>query len=125
VNGGLFGLLACILAFPWSAPALAWSDIGHRIICEIAFRELDAPAREQVKEMMQRDPEFNTFAEACSWPDRPRRRAVEHYVNLPRDAEGFGEASCPLAGKCVIWAIEMTWRCCRPRARASRSGSRP
>ena len=47
MNGRLLGLLACILAFSWPAPALAWGDIGHRIICEIAFQELEAPARER------------------------------------------------------------------------------
>ena len=56
--------------------------------------------------MIQRDPEFDTFAESCSWPDHPRRRAEEHYVNLPRDTRGFVEDACPLADKCVISAIE-------------------
>jgi hypothetical protein len=56
--------------------------------------------------MIRRDPDFDTFAEACSWPDRPRRRAVEHYVNLPRDAEGFTNDPCPLADECVVSAIE-------------------
>ena len=78
------GLLVCLLAFPGAAPALAWSDIGHRIICEIAFQELNDTARERVKATIRRDPEFDTFAEACSWPDRPRRRAVEHYVQWER-----------------------------------------
>jgi hypothetical protein len=64
-------------------PALAWGDLGHRIICEIAFQELKAPARERVNAMIRQDPEFDSFAESCSWPDHPRHRAEEHYVNLP------------------------------------------
>ena len=55
--------------------------------------------------MIDRDPEFDTFAEACSWPDHPRRRATEHYVNLPRDADGLEEDLCPLADECVVSAI--------------------
>jgi S1/P1 Nuclease len=55
------------------APALAWGDIGHRIICEIAFQELQPTARERVKAIIRRDPEFDTFAESCTWPDQPRR----------------------------------------------------
>jgi hypothetical protein len=105
VNGRLLGILACLLVSAWSAPVLAWGDLSHRIICEIAFQELNAAARERVKAMIQRDPELNTFAETCSWPDHPRRRATEHYVNLPRDARGFVEDACPLADKCVISAI--------------------
>jgi S1/P1 Nuclease len=106
VNGRVLGVLACILGSAWSVPAFAWSDLGHRIICEIAFQELSDTARERVKAMSREDLEFDTFAEACSWPDRPRRRAAEHYVNLPRDAEGFDRDPCPLADKCVVAAIK-------------------
>ena len=106
VSAPLLRLLACVLVLLLPGPALAWGDIGHRIICEIAFQELEPTARERVKAMIRRDPEFNTFAEACSWPDHPRRRAEEHYVNLPRDTRGFVEDACPLADKCVISAIE-------------------
>ena len=102
----LLGVLACLLVLPWAAPALAWSDVGHRIICEIAFQELDDTVRERVKAMFRQDPEFDTFAESCSWPDHPRRRASEHYVNLPRDAERLEQAHCPLATGCVVSAIE-------------------
>jgi S1/P1 Nuclease len=56
--------------------------------------------------MIRRDPEFDAFAESCSWPDHPPRRAVEHYVNLPRDAQGFEGDACPVAEECVISAIE-------------------
>ena len=106
VNGRLLGLFVGPLVLPWSTPVLGWSDVGHRIICEIAFQEMEPTARERVKAMIRQDPEFDTFAESCSWPDRPRRRAVEHYVNLPRDAEGFAKDPCPVADKCVVSAIE-------------------
>ena len=99
-------MVAWFLGSAWSPPVLAWGDIGHRIICEIAFQELEPSARERVKVLIRQDPEFDTFAESCSWPDHPRRRAAEHYVNLPRDAEGFSRDPCPLAEKCVVSAIE-------------------
>jgi S1/P1 Nuclease len=89
-----------------ATPALAWSDIGRRIICEVAFQELEPTARERVKAMIRRDPEFDTFAESCSWLDHPRRRAVEHYVNLARDADGFAQDACPVVEKCVVSAID-------------------
>src|SRR5262245_62553692 len=37
--------------------------------------------------------------------DHPRQRETEHYVNLPRDADGLAEP-CPLAPQCVVSAIE-------------------
>jgi S1/P1 Nuclease len=37
---------------------------------------------------------------------RPRQRATEHFVNLPRDATGLDDDECPLADECVVSAIE-------------------
>jgi len=99
-------LLASVLALLLPGPALAWGDLGHRIICEIAFQELEPTARERVKALIRRDPDSDTFAEACSWPDCPRRRPEEHYVNLPRDADRLEADPRPLATDCVVLAIE-------------------
>jgi S1/P1 Nuclease len=71
IDARLLGLLACVLVLLLPGPALAWGDLGHRIICEIAFQELEPTARDRVKELIRRDPEFDTFADACSWPDHP------------------------------------------------------
>jgi S1/P1 Nuclease len=56
--------------------------------------------------LIQLDDEFPTFRASCNWPDRPRQRASEHFVNLPRDATGLDGDECPLAEKCVVSAIE-------------------
>jgi hypothetical protein len=76
---------------------LAWNDLGHRIVCEIAFREVRQETRQRIKELVRRDPEFRRFSDACTWPDHPRTRPTEHYVNLPRDATGIETDPCPLA----------------------------
>ena len=52
MNGRLLGLLAWLLRVPGATPALAWSDIGHRIICEIAFQELNERTREHPTEQL-------------------------------------------------------------------------
>jgi hypothetical protein len=41
VNARVLDVLAWLLVFPDVAPALAWSDVGHPIIREIAFQELN------------------------------------------------------------------------------------
>jgi nuclease S1 len=74
----------------------AWGDMGHAIICEIAFQELNPPAREAVQRLIQQDPDFRLFSKACAWPDHPRKRAGEHFVNLPRSATGLGDNPCPV-----------------------------
>jgi hypothetical protein len=94
------------LALIPASTAFAWGDTGHKIICEIAFQELGAPTRERVRGLMRQDQEFSLFSESCTWPDHPRQRAVEHYVNLRRDAAGIGADKCPVAELCVVSAIE-------------------
>jgi hypothetical protein len=89
-----------------SPPALAWGGLGHEAICELAFRELDDTARQRVIALIRQDQEFTTFRASCNWADRPRQRASEHFVNLPRDATGLDDRECPLAEECVVSAIK-------------------
>jgi hypothetical protein len=95
----LFGLLG-------ARDVYARGDTGHQIICEIAFQELNTQARAQVKQLLQHDPDFTRFSKACTWPDRPRKRASEHFVNLSRTATLIGDDPCPLDDRCVVTAIE-------------------
>lgn len=103
--GPALWLAALLLALSLPSHALAWSDLGHRIVCEIAFREVRPETRQRVKELIRQDKEFKRFSDSCTWPDHPRSRPTEHYVNLARDATGIGEDPCPLAAKCVVTAI--------------------
>lgn len=84
----------------------AWRDTAHRIICEIAFRELNSIARSEVKRLIRLDPDFSTFSDACTWPDHPRKRTREHFVKLPRSATQIENDPCPLADECVVTAID-------------------
>lgn len=85
--------------------AHSWGDAGHELICEIAFQEMGDLAREEVKRLIRLDREFSTFARSCVWPDRPKRREREHYVNVPRSATGIGRTDCGDAPRCLFSAI--------------------
>ena len=85
---------------------MTWGGLGHEAICELAFRELDHTARQRVIALIRQDQEFTTFRASCNWADRPRQRATEHFVNLPRDASGLDDIECPLAAECVVSAIK-------------------
>jgi hypothetical protein len=99
-----FGALIALIAF--SGPALAWGDIGHEVVCEIAYRELNPQARNRLASLINLDPEFRAFGKSCTWPDHPRTRAKEHYVNIPRSATKIeSSVPCPGANKCVVRAI--------------------
>jgi len=94
----LLGLFASRDAYPWG-------DTGHEIICEIAFQKLASQARTQVRQLLHEDPDFRLFSKACTWPDHPRKRAAEHFVNLPRTASGLGATPCPVDAPCLVTAI--------------------
>ena len=98
-------MVALVVALCPLRAAFAWGDTAHQAICEIAFQEVSDTTRTRIKALILQDPQFSTFAEACIWPDHPRIRATEHYVNLPRDADGIGDDPCPLANECVVTAI--------------------
>jgi S1/P1 Nuclease len=107
-KGVLIAKLAALAAAPllYSQSAFAWGGLGHEAICELAFLELDDTARQRVIALIRLDEEFTTFRASCNWADRPRQRATEHFVNLPRDAIGLDDIECPLAEECVVTAIE-------------------
>jgi hypothetical protein len=102
------GLAVGVACFLWGRAnsAYGWGDEAHQIVCEIAFQEVSAATREKIRGLVAQDEKFATFAASCVWPDHPRRRASEHFVNLPRTAPDVHSATCPTAATCLFTAIE-------------------
>ena len=86
--------------------ANAWGNLGHEVVCEIAFRELPPQVRSKVTSLIHQDLEFRAFGKSCTWPDNPRIRPSEHFLNVPRSATKIEEAApCGGASKCAATAI--------------------
>jgi hypothetical protein len=98
-------LIATFALISLCGPARAWGDEGHRIICEIAFRLAQVDTRAAIRRLVRSDTEFGTFTDSCVYPDHPRKRANEHFINLPRHSHGQTSDDCPGADKCVLTAI--------------------
>jgi S1/P1 Nuclease len=98
-------LLAILALVSFCGNAWAWGDTGHKVICEIAFRLAQPDTRAAVRRLIRSDSEFDTFADSCVFPDHPRKRAPEHFINLPRDSHGLTSDECPGTDKCVLTAI--------------------
>ena len=81
--------LVLVSFFAMSCNAWAWGDEGHKIVCEIAMRLAVPSTRTEIRRLIKTDTEFDFFADACTWPDHPRKRAGEHFVNLARDSSGL------------------------------------
>jgi hypothetical protein len=65
--------LALVIATGWSGQAWAWGDLGHKIICEVAFQELNDTSGREVRRLIRLDLEFSRFADSRTWPDHPTR----------------------------------------------------
>jgi len=92
--------MRCVLlasfALAWlCSDAHAWGDAGHKMICEIAFRLAQPDTRAAIRKLINSDTRFNTFSDSCVFPDHPRMRAPEHFINLPRDSGGLTSDECP------------------------------
>lgn len=89
----------------FGSEARAWGDLGHKVICELALRLVQPNTQVAINRLMQLDSEFKTFSDSCIYPDHPRIRAPEHFLNLPRDSNGLTSDQCPQADACVLTAI--------------------
>jgi hypothetical protein len=102
---------AMLLAiFTFANDAFAWGDEGHKIVCEIAMRRVSADTRTEITRLMAGDQEFSSFVDACTWADHPRKRAAEHFLNLPRDSQGLASEGCGDAPTCIVSAIQQDAR---------------
>jgi hypothetical protein len=102
--------LLCLCVTPISA----WNGLGHKVVAEIAWQQLDAPARQQIVDALRRHPRFAedfekkmpddvatadqsvqdhwVFQQAATWPDMARKTQYDqptwHYINVPLFLDG-------------------------------------
>ena len=88
-----------------AAPSVGWGPSGHKLICEIAYWELTDDARDAVAKLIKKDKKYGSFSDSCNWPDNPRKRAADHYVNVPRHYTYIGTSDCRTANRCTFTGI--------------------
>lgn len=98
--------LALVAFVTSTTNAWAWGDHGHKIICEMAMRLAEPTTRAEIRKLLRNDERFDFFSESCTWPDHPRQRADEHFLNLPRNSDGLTSEGCAGASECVVTAIK-------------------
>ena len=96
--------LTVLVAIPMQAHA--WGGTGHEVVCEIAYQELNAAVRREVGRLIHLDPDYPTFSAGCNWPDQPRKREIEHYINVTRSHRAISVDKCPMAEQCLFPAIK-------------------
>ncbi len=94
------------LFFLAPSPALAWGESGHYTVCEIAYLNLTPAARGEVDRLIAVGGGYSSFTESCTFPDKPRQRASEHFTNYPRSAARVTGPACPGGRPCIVAAID-------------------
>ena len=91
------------------SPAFAWGTEGHEAVAIIAYRALNAIAKQRVDAILALEPGA-TLASVSSWADQSRDRstAAWHYVNMPRGSDCVYQPvrDCP-NGQCVTEALNI------------------
>src|SRR5262245_4504213 len=136
MNGATFAVsvgLVTLMLQP--APALAWGNEGHRIVCQIAFERLTPQAKALVTaiaadrhnvedpfrdcpsctENHPDDGRFMTFQDGCTWADESRRDTFKdtyeyHFINVPKGATSLDLARDCAALDCVLVGIQRNLR---------------
>lgn len=104
------------LAIPALASTVqAWGDIGHRIVAELAWRQLDPSARKEVERLLQADG-ADSLADVASWPDHLRDESGKEALGKatgPLHYIGFRDGKCHYVpprdcpdGRCVVGGLE-------------------
>ncbi|HEX8261465.1 MAG TPA: S1/P1 nuclease [Allosphingosinicella sp.] len=88
------------------SPARAWGESGHYTVCEIAYLNLTPRARAEVDRLIAAGGGYDSFTRSCTFPDKPRQRASEHFANYPRNAARVAGPACPGGRPCIVQAIE-------------------
>ena len=88
-------ILVFLAGVAWAQSAAAWGDLGHKVVCEIAFQGLNQKAKQEVVRLIRTDPDFKTFSDSCTWPDHPSQRAPEHFHQRPAELQPIYRCAVP------------------------------
>jgi hypothetical protein len=114
-------LLSILLVLPLSHTAHAWSAKGHRIVAELAERQLTPAARAELHALLLEEASPHLVLIA-PWADQVRdlpayrRTARLHFINFSRadPCHYVAERDCP-DGECIVAAVDHYRRILRDR----------
>ncbi|TWI54815.1 S1/P1 nuclease [Pseudomonas duriflava] len=110
-----YAVLATVIGCTWHIQALAWGQLGHALVADLAERQLSPIARVEAQRLLA-VVDQPSLAAVSSWADslrtNPDEQALwketqrEHYINYTH-ADCLYEAArdCP-EGQCIVSAIE-------------------
>lgn len=103
--------LVMLITMFWLQNAVAFNFQNHRVICHMAYKQLSLEAQHSIDQVV--GDRFQSFAQACAWPDQIRKQAryehtkYWHYINVPRNTVTVTRQHCPTRG-CLFTGIEQS-----------------
>lgn len=122
--------LLLIPLFLIAPQTLAWGPVGHRIVGDLAERQLTPAAEAEVKRLLADESE-PSLAGVANWadqlrqldPDRFKQTSRFHYLNFPHDDCNYvPPRDCP-DGQCAVAAINRNFLVLSDRSRSDRDRS--
>jgi hypothetical protein len=114
-SGWVSRIAAAMLATVFSVPALAWGPTGHRLVAELAERELGPMALSTAKRLLATSGD-HSLADVANWADDLRNDRAQrsewrataklHYVNFSSSSCRYDATRDCRDGACVVGAIE-------------------
>jgi hypothetical protein len=120
-----------------STPAQAWNALGHKVIADIAWQQLDTDQQKEIVDILKRHPRFSEdfrdletdreiFNHAATWPDLARGirgpdrekfdKPIWHYVNYPYAVDRLGPilntSDDPKKTKTISWNVMQATNYC-------------
>jgi len=104
-------VLLLITLLLMSPQSWCWGQHSHRVICDIAWRNLTETAKQEIRKVL-RHTGHKTFANACVWADKVRTiqryefTKPHHYINVRESAATIDlQRDCGKQG-CVVEAVQ-------------------
>lgn len=117
LRAALYAVLLLIVA---AGSAFAWNSLGHKVVAEIAWQQLEPAQRQRIVDTLRRHPRFDTdfagkmdddaakgdkatqdhwiFLQAATWPDiirkvKPFDHPEWHYIDIPQYLDPSDQAA--------------------------------
>lgn len=105
--------LAVLLTFLPLSLSYAWSALGHKVIANVAYQNLDSNVKNKVDTLVgyftQEYTYMDSFEQLATWPDSIRSQRVEsythwHYIDNPISFDGTSTRNNILDTDNAVWA---------------------
>lgn len=106
----------CVLfSVGFMSPALAWGPLGHRVVAELAQRQLNPAAEAEVVRLLAPE-QTRRLADVANWADeiqnQPAQAALwkqtrrQHYINFPSSQCAYVAPRDCRDGQCVVGGLQ-------------------